>query len=108
MKKLIYVLVLGIAVGIFAMEIVYTARVKKVESYDVLYKVKINTEFINVRTQPTTQAEKIYEVVRSEVYEVIEEYEDSYHWYKIIYSDRKVGWVASDKTEKWVIKLEDK
>lgn len=105
MKKIIYYITIGIAIGIIIMQTIFYFRIKKIENQDILFKVVITEDFINVRSQPTTTAEKIYEVVKGESYEVIETFEElegEYVWYKIIFSDRRVGWIASEIETSWV------
>ena len=104
MKKLLYAFTLGIVNGIMIMEIISLARISKIESYDILFEVKIVNDYINVRTQPTTAANKIYEVVKDEKYKVIEIFDEdeNYIWYKIIFSDRRIGWIASSIESPWV------
>ncbi len=104
MKKLLYVLFLGIAIGIIIMETINLARISKIESYDTLFEVRITNDYINVRTQPTTAANKIYEVVKGEKYKVIEIFDEdpTYIWYKIVFSDRRTGWIASAVENAWV------
>jgi len=104
MKKILYVFTLGVAIGIIIMQMISLARISKIESYDVLFEVRIVNDYINVRSQPTTKAKKIYEVVRGEKYEVIEVFEEDidYIWYKIVFSDRRTGWIASAVENAWV------
>jgi len=104
MKKILYAFTLGVAIGIIIMQMINLARISKIESYDVLFEVKIVNDYINVRTQPTTTANKIYEVIKGEKYKVIEIFDEdeNYMWYKIIFSDRRVGWIASSIKSPWV------
>lgn len=104
MKKILTWLVVGIAIGIIIMQLISYARIVKLESQDVLYTIQIKTDYINVRNQPTTQAKIAYEVVKGEKYEVIEVFDEdpNYIWYKIIYSDKRTGWIASSITDSWV------
>jgi uncharacterized protein YgiM (DUF1202 family) len=107
-KRTMYVFTIGLAIGIIIMHLIDLQRKKKIESIDTLFEVKITTSFINVRTQPTQVAKKVYEVVQNEKYEVVEVFEDGqgiYTWYKIVYQDRRMGWIASHKDEPWVIEL---
>lgn len=103
MKKVIFLLIIGMALGIITMQLILLAQEVKVKNYNVLYEVSVNFERINVRTQPTTKADIVYEVVKSETYKVVETFDDgTYTWYKIIYSDRATGWIASYNLEPWV------
>ena len=104
MKKIIYILILGIAIGIMLMQLIFLARINKIESQDVLFKITITTDYINVRSQPTVKANKIYKTIKGEKYDVIETFDedDNYIWYKIIFSDRRTGWIASAIENAWV------
>lgn len=104
MKKILYVFTLGVAIGIIIMQMISLARISKIESYDVLFEVRIVNDYINVRTQPTIAAKKIYEVVKGEKYKVIEIFDEDprYIWYKIVFSDRRTGWIANAVENAWV------
>lgn len=81
---------------------------KEFDSLEVLYEIKIENEYINVRKGASLGNEKIYEVLEGETYEVIDTYSDSkYDWYKIKFGMRRTGWIASDKKEAWVTIIED-
>ena len=96
MKKVAYILTLGIAIGIITMHFIEIAKIKKIDNLDVLYQIKITTDYINVREQPTLKAKKITEVLQNEIYEVVEEYQDDeYDWFKIKLQNRRTGWIAS-------------
>lgn len=105
MKKIIIILIIGIAIGVVFKDILQTIYYKKVESYEVIGKLVITKDFINVRTQPTTTAEKVFQVIKDEKYDYVEMFKEDlgvYTWYKIIFSDRRVGWIASYNEESWV------
>lgn len=106
-RKLLFIFIFGIAIGIIILQTIFFMQVKKIERYDVLFEIKINTTYINVRTKPTPAANKIHEVLLDEYYSVIDYFdEDSrYVWYKIVYHDRRVGWVASHREIPWVIEI---
>ena len=103
MKKLLYVLFLGIAIGIYAMKIIEYENIIRVQNKEVIMRVIIKEEFINVRSQPNTKSEQIHKVYKNEVYEVVEKLEADYDWYKIKFSDKRNGWIASDG---WVSEVE--
>lgn len=106
-KNNIHVFIIGVAVGIIIFQIISFMRIQKIESQDVLFKVQITAAYINVRSQPTSAANKIYEVNREEQYEVISYFDEdtTYNWYKIIFSDRRIGWIASEKENPWVMEV---
>lgn len=108
MKKAImiaFILVFGISVGIIIRQAQQTAHYKKVEGYNIVGRIEITKDFINVREQPSTKAAKVFEALKGEQYDVIEVFEEEsgvYNWYKIVFSDRRIGWVASYKEDSWV------
>lgn len=108
MKKLTIATILGVAIGIIIMQIFSYARLAKLERTEIMFELRVVGDFINVRTQPTTHAKKVYEVNKGELYDVLEVFDEdfSYTWYKITFSDRRVGWVASDNANPWVEKVE--
>lgn len=108
MKHLLYGITMGIAMGIIIMQAISFARIEKLERQDVLYEIRIVSDFINVRNQPTTNGKKLYEINKGETYSVIDIFEDDsmYMWYKIIFSDRRTGWLASSHQSPWVEKIE--
>lgn len=81
----------------------------KFDNLGVLYEVKIINDYINVRKNPTTGSDRIYEVLEGETYQVIGEYNDNpyYKWYQIKISERRTGWIASDRKEAWVNVVEE-
>lgn len=107
-KKILVTLgyvIVGFAIGIIIENAQQTAHYKKVESYEIIGKIKITKDFINVREQPTTKSNKIFEVIKNEEYSYIEMYveeEGLYAWYKIVFSDRRLGWIASYNEVPWV------
>ena len=104
MKKLLYVLFLGIAIGIYAMKIIEYENIIRVQNKEVIMQVIIKEDFINVRSHPNVNAEQIHKVYKNEVYEVVEKLEADYDWYKIKFSDKRNGWIASDD---WVREVKE-
>lgn len=108
MKKalsILAILIVGIAIGIIIRQALQTAHYKKVEGYEIIAKAKITKDFINVREQPTTKGKKISTVNYGEKFNVVEMFEEEngvYTWYKIVFSDRRLGWIASYKEDEWV------
>lgn len=104
MKKIFFTLTIGIAIGIIIMQLIFLARINKIDSQEVLFKVTVTNNYINVRSQPTTNADKVYEAIKGETYKVIEIFDEdpNYTWYKIVFSDRKTGWIASSVLTPWV------
>lgn len=78
------------------------------DNYNVLFEVKIENDYINVRKGSSLGNKKIYEVLQGETYQVIDTYESKqYTWYKIKFGMRRTGWIASPKDEAWVTIIED-
>lgn len=109
MKKLliaISLVIIGIAIGIIFRQITLTYHYKKVDSYKTIGKVVIINNLINVREKPTTKSKKLFEALKNEEYEVVELFEEEtgiYNWYKIVFSERRIGWIASLKETPWII-----
>lgn len=102
-KEYSFTLIIGLAIGIIIMQIINIARINKIDNLQTIYEIKILNEYINVRTQPTIKAKKIYEVVKDEKYRVVEVFEEeTFSWYKIVFSDRRTGWIASSNDKVWV------
>lgn len=106
-KNLLFTFAFGVAIGIIIFQMIVFIQIKKVESHDVLFKVKITAPYINIRSKPTSAANKLDEVVSEETYQVIDYFDEdsAYTWYKITYQDRRIGWIASDKETPWVIEI---
>lgn len=102
---IITILLFGFSIGIIVRNIQLTNHYKKVESYAIKGSLTILKDFINVREQPSTKTSKVFEVVKGEKYEYIEVFTEEmgvYSWYKIVFSDRRVGWIASYDDEPWI------
>ena len=70
----------------------------------VLYTIRVDNEFINLREDIDLTREPIRKVYKDEKYQVVEYYEgNAYNWYRVIYDEDKTGWLASGKTKSWVI-----
>lgn len=106
--KIIISFFVGFILAMFISIINDNKKQKEFDNLEVMYKIKIENEYINVRKNPTTGSDKIYEVLQNEKYEVIDVFTDSkyYNWYKIKFGLRRTGWVASDKEEPWVTIIE--
>lgn len=80
---------------------------KEILKERVLYKIKIENEFINLRSSIDLKPEPIMKVYKDEIYEVVEYYEgNSFNWYRIIYNGSSTGWIASGKSKAWVSVIE--
>jgi len=104
-KKIIIYIITGIAIGIILKDIIQIARYKKIDKIETIGTIEITNDFINVREHPNTKSKKIYEATKNEKYKYIEVYEEEtgdFKWYKIKFSDRRIGWVATPKVDKWV------
>jgi len=103
MKKTIAICVLVYLMGIFTPIAINKAH-KTILEHKVIYKIRINREFINLREEIDLKSEVIRQVYKDEEFEVIKYYEgNSYNWYNVIYDDNKTGWIASGKENSWVI-----
>lgn len=108
MKKAFTIVVLilfGFSLGVLIRNYQLSRHFKRVENTPTIMKIEITKDFINVREQPSTKAKQIFKVLEGETYEVIETMSEEtgvYDWYKIIFSDRRTGWLASYQFEPWV------
>lgn len=69
------------------------------------YQIKITNEYINVRTEPTTNSDKIGEVNNGDIYNVLDIVGgENYIWYKITY-ENKIGYISSNKKSPYLEEL---
>lgn len=69
------------------------------------YQIKITNEYINVRTKPSTNGDKIGEVNNGDIYNVLDVVGGSnYVWYKITY-ENKIGYISSNKKSPYLEEL---
>ena len=103
MKKKIIICIAIYILGIMT-PIILSNLKKDILHNQVIYKVRINREYINMRAEVNLNSDIIREVYKDEVFEVVKYYEGSiYNWYNIIYEDGKTAWIASSKEDSWVI-----
>lgn len=101
-KKLIICIVIYI-LGILT-PIIFNNLRKDVLESQVIYKIKVDREFINLREEVNLNSEVIRQVYKDEIFRVVKYYEGNiYNWYNVIYEDGKTGWIASAKDNAWVI-----
>jgi len=90
-------------VGVAIVPISQHNKAKKLQER-VIYTITIDAEFINLRPKIDLDSDIIMKVYKGEKYQVVEYHEgNSFNWYRVIYEDYKTGWVASGKTEPWVV-----
>jgi uncharacterized protein YgiM (DUF1202 family) len=106
--KIIITIVLCLLIGYLTKCVQIRIEAKHYDDIESLYNIKIDTEFINVRSGHTVVSDLIYQVLEDEEYEVIElyNYDTKYMWYKIKFSYRREGWIASSREEAWIEVLE--
>ena len=103
MKKIIIILIIGYILGIITIP-VYKLTKKETLKERVLYTIRIDNEFINLREDIDLNREPVRKVYKDERFQVVEYYEgNAYNWYRVIYDDYKTGWIASGKSKSWVI-----
>lgn len=106
MKKKVLILIAIYLLGVITIPIINLIRVKVLDS-KVKFTITINQPYINVRPEIDLGSEILTQVLDGETYEVIDYYEgNKYNWYQIRYDKRLTGWIASGKTESWVIENE--
>ena len=99
----IFTYILVFVIGLLFMPILHLIQEKNLEER-VIYRITIDTEYINLRNDISLDNEPIMKVYKGEQYDVVEYYEgNSYNWYRIVYDDYKTGWIASGKKQSWVI-----
>ena len=107
--KLFVAFLVGYNVALVVSLIINNKKQKEYDNLEVLYEVKIENDYINVREEPRTTGNKTYEVLKGEEYEVVEVYDMGiqYNWYKIKFGMRRTGWIASPKNEEaWITIIE--
>lgn len=103
MKKKVIILVIVYILGIIT-PIIYNNTKRNILDSKVIYNIIIDREFINLREEVNLNSDIIRRVYKGEKFRVIKYYEGNiYNWYNVIYDDNKLGWIASDKEESWVI-----
>lgn len=97
-------IIIGIVIGVVLTLGINKYMQQRYDNLDVIDTIVITNEYINVREKATAFSKKIYEVLRNEEYNVIEIYDEDerYIWYKIKFSQRRTGWVASDRDNSWL------
>ena len=102
-KNIIILCIVAYILGVITTPIVKNATKNILES-QVIYKIKIDREYINLREEVDLTSNVIRQVYKDEVFKVIKYFEGNiYNWYNVIYEDGKTGWVASAKDNAWVI-----
>ncbi len=103
MKKKIIICIVIYILGIFTPILWKTITKKSIESR-VIYDIVIDREFINLRNEVDLSKKPVRKVFKGERYQVIDYYEGNvYNWYKVIYDENKIGFIASSKETSWVI-----
>ena len=97
-------IIIGVVIGMLIVCLGNEIKAKQFDKRETIATVEITNEYINVRKTPTPRADKIYEVLEGEQYGVLEIYElDEYYiWYKIKFSHRRTGWVASERDDAYL------
>lgn len=97
-------LCIGLVIGAIVMAIYINVQLQKIKTAPAVFEVKVINEYLNVRKDHSAKSNKIYEILEDEEYKVIEvfdnfEAEPYYVWYKIVFSDRRIGWIANYREE---------
>lgn len=110
---LIFVILLGIISSLIFMNENNKANIpldeiiniNQVTSGNIMY-AKITNDFINLRSEPDTDSDKIGKVIKNEEYEVVEvKVGNVYKWYKIKDKNNKEGYIANPKYQDKYIEL---
>ena len=103
MKKKILIILIIYILG-FLTPIIFHNVTRDVLQNQVIYNIIIDREFINLRNEIDLSNKPIKKVYKGEKFQVIGYYEGNvYNWYKVIYDENKIGFIASAKDVNWVI-----
>lgn len=103
MKKKIIICIVIYILG-FLTPIIFHNVTRDALQEQVMYNIIIDREFINLRSEVNLSTNPIKKVYKGEKFQVIGYYEGNvYNWYKVIYDENKIGFIASAKDVNWVI-----
>ena len=104
-KDIMLDIIFGIVIGIIISYGYVKYQEKHYDDIDSIMTIKIVNDYINVRKEATRFSKRFTEVLEGEEYEVIEinDNEEKYTWYKIKFSIRRMGWIASDRKDPYVV-----
>ncbi len=105
MKKKI---IIALYIIVYILGVITTPIIKNITKQTlkerIIYNIIIDKEFINLRNEVDLSTKPVRKVYKGEKYQVIGYYEGNvYNWYKVIYDENKVGFIASAKDVDWVI-----
>ena len=106
-KDIMLDIIFGIVIGIIISYGYVKYQEKHYDDIESIMTVKIVNDYINVRKEATRFSKRFTEVLEGEEYEVIEinDNEEKYTWYKIKFSIRRMGWIASDRKDPYVVEV---
>ena len=79
--------------------------ITQIKEDKILY-VKVINDFINVRKEPKTSADKIGKVIENDIYQVVDiKTGNAYNWYKVIDKNSKMGYIANPKNREKYLTL---
>lgn len=113
-KNYIITLIVSIIISIISIFIIYNYNKKPIYHETIIqtnsdYQIEITNDFINVRTKPTTNSDKIGEVHEGDIYNVLDVVGgEHYIWYKISFEEQ-IGYISSGRKSPYLKELyEDK
>lgn len=69
------------------------------------FQIRVINDYINIRKSQSTESEILGEVMKDDIYNVLDVYGgDNYIWYKIDYKG-KIGYIASDRNNPYIEEL---
>lgn len=105
MKKKI---IIALYIVVYILGVITTPIIKNITKDvlqdKVIYNIVIDREYINLRSEVDLSTKPVKKVYKGEKFQVIDYYEGNvYNWYKVIYDENKIGFIASAKDVNWVI-----
>lgn len=109
-KNYIITLIISIIISIISILIIYNYNKKPIYHETIIqtysdYQIEITNDFINVRTKPTANSEKIGEVHEGDIYNVLDIIGgEHYIWYKISFNEQ-IGYISSSRKSPYLKEL---
>lgn len=102
MKKIVIIILTAYVLGIITPLVIKAAK-KNILENQVIYTIRIEREFINLRPEVDLNTDVIRQVYKGEKFKVVKYYEgNTYNWYNVIYENGKSGWIADTKDNEWI------
>lgn len=109
-KNYTITIIVSIIISIISLLVIYSYNKKPIYHETIIqtnseYQIEITNDFINVRTKPTTESEKIGEVHQGDIYNVLDIVGgEHYIWYKISFNEQ-IGYISSSRKSPFLKEL---